>query len=112
MLLRITSWLALWLKTSLSTREVWSSIPGPVKSDTVSPPLRRFFGAVLSRRFAAAMDPAARYTLRRNTASIMNDLNVGDIGNLHLDGLGLKIRGILMKLHSMSRKTQCFDCIC
>ena len=33
-------------------------------------PLRCFFGAVLSRRLAAEMDPAARYTLRRNTASI------------------------------------------
>ena len=36
-----------------------------------SPPLRRFFGAVLPRRQAAEMGPATRYTLRRNTASIM-----------------------------------------
>ena len=32
-----------------------------------SPPLRRFFGAVLFRRLAAAMDPVTYYTLRRNT---------------------------------------------
>ena len=34
---------------TLQVQEVWGSIPGPVKSDTVangSPPLRRFFGAV------------------------------------------------------------------
>ena len=36
-----------------------------------SPPLRRFFGAVSPRRYAAEMGPATRYTLRRNTASIM-----------------------------------------
>ena len=36
-----------------------------------SPPLRRFFGAVLPRRCAAEMDPATRYMLRYNTASIM-----------------------------------------
>ena len=35
------------------------------------PPLRHFFGAVLPRRQAAEMGPATRYTLRRNTASIM-----------------------------------------
>ena len=35
------------IKTLLSVREVWGSNPGPVKSDTVLPPLRRFFGAVL-----------------------------------------------------------------
>ena len=28
---------ALWLSSSLSARQIWSSIPGPVKSDTVSP---------------------------------------------------------------------------
>ena len=36
-----------------------------------SPPLRRFFGAVLPRRCAAEMDPATRYTLRCNIASII-----------------------------------------
>ena len=36
-----------------------------------SPPLRRSFGAVLARRYAVHMDPASRYTLRRNAASIM-----------------------------------------
>ena len=39
-----------------------------------SPPLRCFFGAVLSRRYAAEMDPASRYTLWCNTASIMKEL--------------------------------------
>ena len=34
-------------------------------------PLRRFFGAVLPRRQAVEMCLATRYTLRRNTASIM-----------------------------------------
>ena len=48
------------------------SIPKPVKSDAVSPPLRRFCGAVLSRRFAAEMSPAISYTLRRNTARIID----------------------------------------
>ena len=56
-------------------REVLGSNPGPVKSDTSvgsgSPPLRRFFGAVLSMRGVAEMSLATRYTLRRNTASIM-----------------------------------------
>ena len=47
------------------------SIPGPVKSDTVSPTLRRFFEAVLPRPLAAETDPATRYTLRRNAASII-----------------------------------------
>ena len=36
-----------------------------------SPLLRHFFGAVLNKRKAAEMVAAARYTLRRNTASIM-----------------------------------------
>ena len=36
-----------------------------------SPPLRRFFGDVYPRRLAVEMGPATRYTLRRNTASIM-----------------------------------------
>ena len=36
-----------------------------------SPPLQRFFGAVLPRREAAKMGPATRYALRCNAASIM-----------------------------------------
>ena len=36
-----------------------------------SPPLQRFFGAVLPRRLAAEMGPATCYTLPRNIASIM-----------------------------------------
>ena len=36
-----------------------------------SPPLQRFFEAVLPRRQVAEKGPATRYTLRRNTASIM-----------------------------------------
>ena len=43
----------------------------PIESYTVSPLLRRFFGAVLLGVKAAEIDPATRYTLRRNTASIM-----------------------------------------
>ena len=35
------------------------------------PPLRRFFGAVLPRLLAAEIDPATRYTRRRDIASIM-----------------------------------------
>ena len=40
-----------------------------------SPPRRCFFGAVLPRREAAEMDPASRYTLRRNrpTVSVMKN---------------------------------------
>ena len=38
--------------------------------DSASPPLRHVFGAVLPLRLAE-MGPATRYTLRRNTASIM-----------------------------------------
>ena len=38
------------------------------------PLLRRFFGAALSRRQAAQCDPASRYTLRRNAASVNEDL--------------------------------------
>ena len=41
---------------------------GPVH-DVANPSLRRFLGAVLSRRQVAEMDPATRYTLRRNIAS-------------------------------------------
>ena len=37
------------LNTLLSARVVWSSIRGPVKSDTLSPPLKGFFAAVLAR---------------------------------------------------------------
>ena len=38
--------------TSLSTREVWGLIPEPIKLDKVATAraVRRFFGAVLSRR--------------------------------------------------------------
>ena len=36
-----------------------------------SPSLRRFFGAVLSRRQVAEIDPVPRYMLRGNTASII-----------------------------------------
>ena len=64
-------------KRTLSVREVWGSIPGPVKLHSVandSPPLQRFFGAVMPRREAAEMSSATRYTLRHNTASIMKIL--------------------------------------
>ena len=43
----ITGLFAQLLKTSLSVLDVWGSIPGPVKLDAVSPPLRCYFGAVL-----------------------------------------------------------------
>ena len=36
-----------------------------------SPPLRCFFGAVLPGRITAEMNAATRYTLWRNSASIM-----------------------------------------
>ena len=42
--------LAQLISSRCRMREVVGSIPGPVKSDTVSPPLRCFFGAVLPRR--------------------------------------------------------------
>ena len=52
------------------------SIPGPVKSDTVSSTARHCydisskFEAVSFRRSAAKMGPATRYMLGRNTASM------------------------------------------
>ena len=52
-------------------REVWARFPGQSIGRSIangSPPLRCFFGAVLPRRLTAKMDPAARFTLRRNTA--------------------------------------------
>ena len=36
-----------------------------------SPPPRRFFGAVLPRRYTAELGPATRYTIRRTAASIL-----------------------------------------
>ena len=53
------------------TREVWGSIPRPVKSDTVSSLLRCFFGAVLSRRWVVEMDLVTRYTLQRISSGEM-----------------------------------------
>ena len=47
--------LAMLSKTSLSVREIWGSVLGPVRSGTVSPtspPLRCFFGTMLPRRKA------------------------------------------------------------
>ena len=41
------------------------------QSANCSPPLRRFFGVVLPRREVAEMNPATRYTLWRNSASMM-----------------------------------------
>ena len=50
---------------------VLSLISRPVKPDTESSPLQRFFEAELSRCAAVEMDPAAPYTLQRDIASIM-----------------------------------------
>ena len=55
----------------LTVRAVWGSIPRPVKSETVWPPLRRFSGALSSRRQAAKMNPATRHSFRRDAASVM-----------------------------------------
>ena len=44
----------MWFKTPLTLREVWGSIPGPVKSDAVSPLLRCFVGALIA---VAEMEP-------------------------------------------------------
>ena len=66
-----TGLLALLLMTSLSVREVWGSIPGLIKSDQAPSPLRPCFGAVLPRRQVAEMDLVARFSLRRNTASMV-----------------------------------------
>ena len=38
------------VERAILVREVWGSIPRPVRSDTVSPPLQCHFGAVLPRR--------------------------------------------------------------
>ena len=61
-------------KRTLSVREVWGSIPGPVKSAQhrqrlaiAATFLRSCVAQALSRRDG----PVTRYTLRRNTASIM-----------------------------------------
>ena len=57
--------LVLWLMTTLSVREVWGSVPGLIKSDPVSPTMRRFFVAVLPRRYTGVMDPATRSVMAR-----------------------------------------------
>ena len=57
--------------TLASVPAILSSISRPVKLDALSPPLHRFFEAELPRCAAVEMDPAAHYTLRRDTASIM-----------------------------------------
>ena len=62
---------------SLPVREVWGSIPAPVKSDTKSLTARHRcdvfseFEDMSSKRQAAEMGPATRYMLERNTASIL-----------------------------------------
>ena len=63
------SLLDLVVTTSLSVREVWGSRPGPVKSDTGL--FSSNFETELPGRSAAETGPAIRYTLWRNTESIM-----------------------------------------
>ena len=61
-------------KRTLSVREVWGSIPGPVKSTQCRQRLATvatFLRSCLARALSRGDGPATRYTLRRNTASIM-----------------------------------------
>ena len=62
------------VKISLSVLEVWGSIPGPVKSDTVLPTARHRcdVSSELSCQVLSRGDgPATCYALRRNIASTM-----------------------------------------
>ena len=62
------------VKHTLSVREVWGSTTGQVESAQCRQwfyTATTFLGSCVARRKASEMSPAARYTLRRNTASIM-----------------------------------------
>ena len=83
--------LAQWLKTLLlgeivSELNSWAS---QIRRFQAARHLKCFLGAVLSRRWATEMDPATRYTLQRDTASIMQiflfcfNLNVYCLNNLN-----------------------------
>ena len=67
-------WLASLLSISLSVRKVLCSIPGPVKSGECRhrfAAAATFLRSCVAQVLTANMDPATRYTLWRNTASIM-----------------------------------------
>ena len=49
-----------------------------------SPPLRRFLGFVLPMHLVTEMDPATRYTLRRNSASKVKLNQVSREESVHL----------------------------
>ena len=57
-------------KRTLSVREVWGSIPGPAKSKQCRQRLA-IVAAIFRSCVAAETGPATRYTLLRNTASVM-----------------------------------------
>ena len=62
------------LTTLLSVRNLpFDSLTGQIGNRVAkdSPLLQCFIGSVLPRRKFVEIDPATRYTLRRNTASIM-----------------------------------------
>ena len=50
--------------------EIGGSIPGPVKLDTASPPLRCFFGGMLAKRGDGA---ATRFSLRHDSNREYNE---------------------------------------
>ena len=65
--------LAQLLRRSLSMREIWGSIPGPIKSDAVSPTARHRCDVSSELCYPGANPPLVT-RLRRNTASILNIL--------------------------------------
>ena len=57
--------------------QISSSIPGPVKSDSMSPTVRHistFYQSCVGQALSREDEPGTRRTLRRNTASIMMGL--------------------------------------
>ena len=59
-------------KRTLLVREVWGSVPRPVKSDTVTPTARhQFLRSCVVQALNRGDGSATRYTLRHNTASVM-----------------------------------------
>ena len=61
------------VKTSLSLREIWGSIPGPVKSDIMARHRCNVSSELCCPGLSAEKGPSTRYTLRRINASRMKN---------------------------------------
>ena len=62
------------ITTSLSVREIWNSIPGPVTLDTVSYISATFLWSLKQCCSSAKREDGFRHSLHRNTSSIMRIL--------------------------------------